>query len=220
MESGDPTLGWAQEIPWGSYLVTPTSRERFSQRLPVEKGTGELGQASGSQTTPSCHQQVLGTPESWNPWSPGHLLPVSQMLKNTAFTGRETETQPGKPGRSKAHQFCLAERDSQPSWAVCSLRRVQVAQRLSQALTPVSQGQLLLEGQSGEAWSQSCQDQYISEAPDFRPVSKLQEGHVHHGMKREVRWGTLPAHVAEYVPGGSLENLEVGDPGQAGGLGA
>lgn len=118
------------------------------------------------------------------------------MLKNTAFTGRE-----GKPGRSKAHQFCLAERDSQPSWAVCSLCRAQVAQRLSQALTPVSQGQLLLEGQSGEAWSQSCQDQYISEAPDFHPVSKLQEGHVRHGMKREGRWGTLPAHMAEYVPG-------------------
>lgn len=144
------------------------------------------------------------------------------MLKNTAFTGRETEAQPGKPGRSKVHQFCWAEQDSQPSWAVCSLRRVQVAQRLSQALTPVSQGQLLLEGQSGEAGSQSCQDQYIREAPDFCPVSKLQEGHVHHGMKREVRWGTLPAHVAEYVPGGRIGSVGLPrlDVNGAGGLAA
>lgn len=38
---------WAQGILWGSYLVIPTSREMFSQWLPVEKGTGELGQAVG-----------------------------------------------------------------------------------------------------------------------------------------------------------------------------
>lgn len=99
---GDPILG-PRKSPGGSYLVTPTSRERFSQWLPVEKGTTEPGQEDETQKTHSGQREALGSPESWNPWSPGHLWLVSGMLENIAFSGRETETQSGKPGGSKAH---------------------------------------------------------------------------------------------------------------------
>lgn len=67
MEWGIPLLGPGN--PLGSYLVTPTSRERFSQWLPVEKGTGEPGQKSETRKTPSSQQKALRSPESWNPWS-------------------------------------------------------------------------------------------------------------------------------------------------------
>lgn len=112
----------------------------------------------------------------------GHLWLICGMLENIAFSGRETETQPGKPGGSKAHQLCLAEWDSQPSWAVCGLSRADVSRRLDQALGPTGRGQPLLTGWSEEAWSGLAH----CEAPNFPPVSKQKAGHTHQEMKPEV----------------------------------
>lgn len=138
---------WAWKSQMEAEGVLPRDPDKPGEVLPVaacgerHRGTGSGGWALN---TPSRHQEALGAPEARNAWSPGPLWLVSGMLKNTVFTDRETEAQPGKPGGAKALQFCPAGPQWPGGWA---------------RLSDHQQSWLLPGGWNGEAWPQSHQDQ-------------------------------------------------------------
>lgn len=131
-----------------------------------------MGTRSGGWAVPSCRQEALAAPGSQNAWSLEHPWLVSEMLKNTVFTDRETEAQPGKPGASEALQFCLAGPKWLGGWAGHSGPSAEAAtpQGLELGgLVPEPPGPAHLRG------------------PDFPPASELQNE-----MGREVRHPARP----------------------------
>lgn len=165
-----------------SHLVTPMCRDRFSQWLPAEKDTREQVRQVGNL---SYHQEALAAPDSQNACSLEHPWLVSGMLKNTVFTDRETEAQPGKPSGSKALQFCLAGPKWLGGWARHS--------------DPSAEA-----GCSSGAGVGKPGPRATRTSTPSRPLTSLQ--FLNCRMKWEDRCGTLPAQLS--VQTGALTSRE------------